>query len=114
MQDFRDLDVWKKSHQLTLTIYRITKPFPDDERFGLTSQTRMASASIGAIWLKAADVELTLISHAMCKSRWVQHVRLSITCSWQEIWSTFQAISISRCKMTWQASSGCSLRYCES
>lgn len=48
MKDFRELNVWKKSHQLTLSIYKATKGFPKDEVFGLTSQTRRASASIPA------------------------------------------------------------------
>jgi four helix bundle protein len=48
MQDFRNLDVWKKAHELTLATYRCTKAFPDDERFGLTSQLRRGAASIGA------------------------------------------------------------------
>ena len=48
MQDFRNLDVWKKSHELTLTVYKASKAFPDDERFGLTSQLRRGVASIPA------------------------------------------------------------------
>jgi four helix bundle protein len=48
MQDFRNLDVWKKSHELTLAVYRATRSFPDDERFGLTSQLRRSAASIPA------------------------------------------------------------------
>jgi four helix bundle protein len=46
MQDFRNLDVWKRSHELTLAVYRATKSFPDDERFGLISQLRRAASSI--------------------------------------------------------------------
>lgn len=46
MQDFRQLNVWEKSHQLTLAIYRATQSFPSGERFGLTSQLRRAAASI--------------------------------------------------------------------
>ena len=46
MRNFKKLDVWFKSHQLTLEIYKVTQNFPDDERFGLTSQIRRASASI--------------------------------------------------------------------
>jgi len=49
MQDFRKLEVWQFSHELTLEVYRITRVFPADERFGLTSQLRRATASIGAI-----------------------------------------------------------------
>jgi four helix bundle protein len=48
MQDFRNLKVWEKAHALTLGVYRNTKDFPNDERFGLTSQLRRACASIAA------------------------------------------------------------------
>src|SRR5437588_7788522 len=48
MKDFTDLKVWAKAHKLTLAIYKETRSFPIDERFGLTSQIRRCSASIGA------------------------------------------------------------------
>jgi len=48
MKDFRDLRVWEESHKLTLEIYRITTDFPKYELYGLTSQIRRCSASIGA------------------------------------------------------------------
>jgi four helix bundle protein len=48
MKDFRDLKVWQRSHTLTLAIYKATSGFPREELFGLTSQTRRCSASIGA------------------------------------------------------------------
>jgi four helix bundle protein len=48
MQDFRNLDVWQKAHLLALDVYRITRPFPTEERFGLTSQLRRASSAIPA------------------------------------------------------------------
>ena len=47
MQSFRNLRVWEKSHRLTLEVYAATKFFPRDEMFGLTSQMRRASTSIG-------------------------------------------------------------------
>ena len=47
MQSFRNLQVWQKSHRLTLDVYAASKVFPRDEIFGLTSQMRRASASIG-------------------------------------------------------------------
>jgi four helix bundle protein len=47
MQNFRSLRVWEKSHQLTLDIYSHSKMFPRDEIYGLTSQMRRASGSIG-------------------------------------------------------------------
>ena len=48
MKNFRDLQVWQKAHSLTLEIYQYSTPFPDSERFGLTSQLRRAMASIPA------------------------------------------------------------------
>ncbi len=48
MRDFRRLDVWKKAHELTLGIYRLTLSFPSSEKFGLVSQLQRAAASIGA------------------------------------------------------------------
>lgn len=46
MGTFRDLKVWEKSHQLVLKIYNITKSFPPEEKFGLSSQIRRSAASI--------------------------------------------------------------------
>jgi four helix bundle protein len=48
MRDFHGLIVWQKSHALTLAVYRLTKQFPDDERYGLISQLRRSVASIPA------------------------------------------------------------------
>jgi four helix bundle protein len=46
IQSFRDLDVWQRSMDLSVLIYRLTQEFPRDEIFGLTSQLRRASVSI--------------------------------------------------------------------
>ena len=46
MLDFRNIDIWKRSHQLTLDIYKATQQFPKEEIFGLTSQIRRAVSSI--------------------------------------------------------------------
>jgi four helix bundle protein len=48
MKDFRQLKVWVKSHELALSIYRVTKDFPKEELYGLTSQIRRSSTSIPA------------------------------------------------------------------
>lgn len=42
---FDDLDVWKKAHQFVLEIYRVTRKYPDEERFGLVSQIRRSAVS---------------------------------------------------------------------
>ncbi|NMA14315.1 MAG: four helix bundle protein [Clostridia bacterium] len=44
--DTTKLIVWQKSHELVLKIYEITKGFPKDEMFGLTSQIRRAAVSV--------------------------------------------------------------------
>lgn len=46
MQDFKKLDVWKKSHDFTLKAYKISSHFPKEEVFSITSQLRRASSSI--------------------------------------------------------------------
>jgi four helix bundle protein len=48
MRNYKDLVVWEKAHRLTLSIYKSTRGFPSEERFGLTSQMRRAAASIAA------------------------------------------------------------------
>ena len=48
MRNYEDLHVWQKAHVLTLAIYKATRGFPNEERFGLTSQIRRSCASIGA------------------------------------------------------------------
>jgi four helix bundle protein len=48
MEDFKGLKVWSKAHRLTLAIYQLSRSFPKDEMYGLTSQMRRAAASIGA------------------------------------------------------------------
>ena len=48
MRNYRDLQVWAKAHKLTLEVYGETKTFPQEERFGLTSQIRRSCASVPA------------------------------------------------------------------
>ncbi len=48
MQDFKQLKVWQRSHQLTLAVYQATASFPKHELYGLTSQVRRSCSSIPA------------------------------------------------------------------
>jgi len=43
---YRKLKVWEKAHQLAMEIYRISKTFPKEEIYGLTSQIRRAAFSV--------------------------------------------------------------------
>ena len=44
--DHKDLDVWKKAMELVEEIYRVSKDFPSNEQYGLTTQIRRAAVSI--------------------------------------------------------------------
>jgi four helix bundle protein len=48
MVGFRQLKVWERSHQLTLAIYRVTRTFPVDEKYGISSQLRRSASSVSA------------------------------------------------------------------
>jgi four helix bundle protein len=48
IQSYRDLRVWQEAMTLSVLAYRISKRFPKDELFGMTSQIRRSSASIPA------------------------------------------------------------------
>ena len=48
IKSHRDLQVWQKSMELAQQVCALTKTFPNDERFGLTSQLRRAVASVPA------------------------------------------------------------------
>jgi four helix bundle protein len=47
MQNFRNLKVWERAHQLTLKIYSASRGFPREELYGLVSQMRRSAASVG-------------------------------------------------------------------
>ena len=45
---FEKLNVWVNSKELVTKIYKLTRNFPDEEKFGLTNQLRRASISIAS------------------------------------------------------------------
>ncbi|MBR1652403.1 MAG: four helix bundle protein [Alloprevotella sp.] len=46
--NFENIIAWQKAHALALLVYQITRKFPEDEKYGLTSQFRRAAVSIEA------------------------------------------------------------------
>jgi four helix bundle protein len=46
IQSFRDLQIWQKSMKLAIAVYRLTREFPREEIYGLTSQIRRSAVSV--------------------------------------------------------------------
>jgi len=46
IKNYKDLNIWKRSIELVEDIYKLTKSFPKEELYGLTSQMRRAAVSI--------------------------------------------------------------------
>src|SRR3954470_23980196 len=46
VRNYRELIAWQKAMDLVVNVYEATKPFPAEERFGLTSQMRRAAVSV--------------------------------------------------------------------
>ena len=46
LKNYKELNVWQKSYELCLNIYRVTTKFSNEERYGLTSQIRRSFVSI--------------------------------------------------------------------
>ena len=46
MASFREPLVWQRAMQLTIAVYRLTKEFPREEVYGLTSQIRRSAVSL--------------------------------------------------------------------
>ncbi len=47
-ESFKDLIVWQRSIQLSVAIYRLTRGFPKEETYGLSSQLRRAGVSVAS------------------------------------------------------------------
>jgi four helix bundle protein len=48
MFNFEKLDVWQRANGFADLVYKVTKTFPEDERFGLTNQMRRAAVSVSS------------------------------------------------------------------
>lgn len=46
MHKYRELEIWKRAIDLTVDVYALTQSFPEDEKFGLTSQIKRAAVSV--------------------------------------------------------------------
>ena len=48
LKTYRELEVWQKGIEMVEAVYRLSKTFPNEERFGLTSQMQRAAVSVPA------------------------------------------------------------------
>lgn len=48
MFNFEKLDVWQRANELADLVYKVTRTFSEDERFGLTNQMRRAAVSVSS------------------------------------------------------------------
>jgi four helix bundle protein len=64
-----ELEVFKRSHKLTLDVYKVTEGFPQAEKFGLVTQMRRAAVSIGSNLLEG--------SHRLSRKEFRQFVGIS-------------------------------------
>ena len=48
LKNYKELNVWQKSYEFCLKVYRITAKFPNEERYGLSSQIRRSAVSISS------------------------------------------------------------------
>jgi len=70
MRPHENLNVWKKSVDFVVEVYKTTERFPKEERFGLTSQIRRASVSVSAnIAEGAARKSLKEFSHFLSNAQ---------------------------------------------
>jgi hypothetical protein len=69
MFNFEKLDVWNEAIAFADLIYSISRHFPDDERFGLTTQMRRAAVSISSNLAEVAQEFHAPISLDLLRSR---------------------------------------------
>lgn len=46
MKNFKELDIWQKGNEMAIEIFNLTKTFPSEEKYDLTSQMRRSSQSV--------------------------------------------------------------------
>jgi four helix bundle protein len=75
IESFRDLVAWQRAMDLVVECYRVSRKFPSDERFSLTSQLRRAAVSVpsniaegkGRGFNRAYANHLTIASGSLCE-----------------------------------------------
>jgi len=66
LKNYKELKCWEKAYQLCLEVYKITKGFPREERYGLTSQIRRAAVSVPSNIAEGYGRKTTTRSDGLC------------------------------------------------
>jgi four helix bundle protein len=69
IRDFRDLFVWQRAIDLAKEVYTLTRAFPPDERFGMTSQLRRAVVSVSSNIAEGHARRTKEYGHFLCVAR---------------------------------------------
>ena len=69
INSYRDLRVWQESMGLAEACYALTRAFPRDETFGLSSQIKRSAASVPATLRRATDWKTRARSFEVCGLR---------------------------------------------
>ena len=97
MKRYESLEAWQAAHQLVLLTYRVTKTFPREELYGLTSQARRAAFSVAANiaegcgkkgpreFRRYLDIALGSLSELSYIFRLVNDLELLETSKWNEL-----------------------------
>ena len=84
MRNYRDLVVWEKAHRLTLAVYKNTKAFPNDERFGLIVKCVARRHRLRRTLLKVVVEGLIERWADSSRLQWVREPSCLITSCWRE------------------------------
>ena len=69
MRNFRELDVWRRAHELVQAVYRATKRLPKEEIFGLTVQLRRAGTAVATRIAEGCGVDNDVDSAAISRDQ---------------------------------------------
>lgn len=110
MNSHERLEAWQAAHQLVLLVYRTTRSFPVEERYGLTSQIRRAAFSVAANIAEGAakrgtrefrrylDIAVGSMGELTYALRLVQDLQLLAQNEWQDLETLRDRVS----RLTWR------------
>ena len=112
MQDYRNLRVWQKAHQLTLATYAVSTYLQKPEACHFVTRCSGRRFRSRRTSLKALVEVPTLISAAFCGTPWVPVMNLSMICFLPEISGSCRCSCTPGSPDRWKKSDGCYRAWC--